>query len=77
MIKNFKLALVIICALVVLILLVQNDQLVETRIAWMRFETPLVVLLFASLIVGFLLGTTVTVTIFSKTNSQKTDTDKH
>jgi len=69
--KKFKLALFIICALVALILLVQNDQLVETRFAWMRFETPLVVLLFASLIIGFLLGAAVTATMFSKTNSKK------
>lgn len=69
--KKFKLALLIICALVALILLVQNDQLVETRFAWMRFETPLVVLLFASLIIGFLLGAAVTATMFSKTNSKK------
>ena len=60
-----KLVVAAFAALLLLIVIIQNTEHVNTRILFWTFNMPRVVLLFLSMVVGFALGMTATLTWFS------------
>lgn len=56
MAHNLKLAAIGILALLILIIVLQNTEAVETRILFMTLTMPRAALLFGTLIVGFVIG---------------------
>ena len=55
-----KLILVTVLALVLIIVIMQNTQAVETKILFLSFTMPRALLLVATTLVGFVLGVLVT-----------------
>ena len=54
--KHFKLILLIIFAVIVLLLVVQNTALMQTRFLWMTVEFPAIVVLLVTALASFLSG---------------------
>jgi uncharacterized integral membrane protein len=54
--QKFKFASVAILALVVLIVVLQNTESVDTRILFVTVTMPRAALLFGALVVGFVIG---------------------
>lgn len=54
--QKAKLIVVAVATVIVLIVVLQNTELVETRILFFRITMPRAALLFGSLLVGFALG---------------------
>ncbi len=69
--KKFKLILLILLGVIVILLVVQNTALIETRFLWFRVEVPAIVVLFATAVGGFVSG--ILVALFIK-NANKTTT---
>lgn len=63
--RKAKFILLIVGALVLLAFLIQNDQAIDVRMAWMTQQTPLAVLSLALLIIGFIAGAAVAVAMLS------------
>lgn len=57
---RWKLIASAVLALLLLIVVLQNSEAVETRVLFLSFTLPRAVLLFGTAIVGFLLGVLVT-----------------
>lgn len=70
--KHVRTWLLAIVALLVLIVALQNTQSVETRILFMTVSMPRVVLLFVTLLIGFVLGL-VTASWHGRERDTKTD----
>lgn len=58
--RNLKIALILICCLLLATVILQNTSPVEARFLWMSAETPVVLLLFLTSMGGFVLGILVT-----------------
>ena len=71
--KNIKLILLIIFGAIVILLVVQNTALIETRFLWIKLEVPAIVVLFVTAVGGFVSG--ILVALFVK-NANKTTTTK-
>lgn len=56
MIQKVKIAAVAVAALLVLIVVLQNTQSVETKILFFTIIMPRAALLFGALVVGFIVG---------------------
>ena len=54
--SHWKLAVVAIAAVVVIIVVAQNTQAVETRVLFVTVTMPRAILLLVTLLVGFVLG---------------------
>ena len=67
--KNLKMIVLIVVSLLVLIVVLQNTQSVETKLLFITITMPRAFLLFLTSLFGFIVGTILTVSISSK--SQK------
>jgi uncharacterized integral membrane protein len=54
--RKTRLILIAIAALLILVIVLQNTESVETRILFLKLEMPRAALLFGTLIIGFALG---------------------
>lgn len=63
---RLKIIGVAVLALLVLIVVLQNTEAVETRILFMKITMPQAVLLFGALIAGFILGIVTCNRVFAK-----------
>ena len=51
-----KLIIALVVAIITLIIILQNTAVVETKLLFVTVSMPLVVLLFMTLLIGFILG---------------------
>ena len=54
--KKPKLILLILLGVIVILLVVQNTALIETRFLWFKVEVPAIVVLFVTAVGGFVSG---------------------
>lgn len=54
--KKAKLILLILLGVIVVLLVVQNTALIETRFLWFKVEVPAIVVLFVTAVGGFVSG---------------------
>jgi len=54
--KRMKNIIVLVISLLILIVVLQNTQSVETRLLFMKVTMPRALLLFVTLLVGFVIG---------------------
>ena len=54
--QKIKIFAIAVCAVLVLVIVVQNTETVEARLLLATLTLPLAVLLFGSLVIGFILG---------------------
>lgn len=66
LLKRLKLVAVAVLALLVLIVVMQNTEAVDTRILFVTITMPRAVLLFGTLIAGFVLGIVACNRVFAK-----------
>jgi len=69
--KNLKMVVLIVVSLLVLIIVLQNTQSVETKLLFVTITMPRAFLLFLTFLFGFIIGIITTASISGK--SQKRD----
>ena len=69
--RKFKMTVIIVVSLLVLIIVLQNTQSVETKLLFVTITMPRAFLLFLTFLFGFIVGTILIVSISGK--SQKKD----
>ena len=70
--KNLKMIVIIIVSLLVLVIVLQNTQSVETRLLFVKITMPRAFLLFLTFLFGFIVGTILIVSISGKPQKKKT-----
>jgi uncharacterized integral membrane protein len=61
--KHWKLILAMLGAVLVIIIILQNTESVETRLLFMRVSMPRAILLFIACLIGFVVGMITTLTM--------------
>jgi lipopolysaccharide assembly protein A len=66
----FKLVSIIVLLILLMIIIVQNTASVKVTILFFGFDAPVIVLIFVSLLIGFLIGL-LTFSLVSRQNKKK------
>jgi uncharacterized integral membrane protein len=74
--KNFKLIMICVLIGIVIIVVLQNVQSVETRFLFIKVTMPRAVLLFLAFLFGFAAGLLASITFEKKTKKQTAIRDK-
>jgi uncharacterized integral membrane protein len=74
MMKNLKMIVIIIVSLLVLIIVLQNTQSVETKLLFITITMPRAFLLFLTFLFGFVVGS-VSIATFSRQRRQSADSN--
>jgi len=74
--KKVKAVIIIVLTLVVLIVVLQNTQAVETRLLFLTVTMPKAILIILTLLIGFAIGVIVASLLRARPLPQKTSTEK-
>ncbi len=69
--KNVKLAFMVLVCILLVVLVIQNTAPVQAHFFWMTAELPVIVLLFAATLGGFILGVLITLLVKKETEENR------